>query len=349
MIDLSATGIRLSFDLQLGLIESFSVNDGGAQISPLHRAPWVGTDEVLPEGIAPHLEKLGGDFFCAPFGATEGPSPLHGWPPNSRWILKEKTGSYLCAELEKTVFGARLQKEITLHPGHPFIYQRHTFIGGEGLVPVANHANVSLPNGGIIQTSQKQCWRTPKAAQEVDPALGYSALRYPAESRMLTSFPGKDGSVNLSNYPWSSQSEDFAVGLDSPDEQLGWTAVIRPVEGDVFLSLKSAQALPMTMLWHSNGGRYYAPWSSRHFACLGIEEGAALPILGTGEDSFPEGRGAIHLDPHRQVEIIHVIGALRWRSGARVRTVETLENQLLIRSTENEEYLVPFDVDALNL
>ncbi|WP_299669690.1 hypothetical protein [uncultured Ruegeria sp.] len=347
MIELTATGIRLSFDLQLGLIESFTVNDGGLEISPLHRAPWVGTDEALPEGIAPHLKKLGGDFFCAPFGSTEGASPLHGWPPNSRWILKEKTDSYLRVELEKTVFGARLLKEIILRPGHPFVYQRHTFIGGDGAVPVANHANVSLPNGGIIQTSRKQCWRTPQNPQEVDPALGYSALRYPAESNTLTSFPGVEGEVNLSKYPWSPQSEDFVVGLDAPEERLGWTAVIRPVEGDVFLSLKSAQALPMTMLWHSNGGRYYAPWSSRHFACLGVEEGAASPILGTGENGSPNGRGVIQLTPHHQVEITHVIGALRWRGAAKVSSVETLENQLLIRSTTNKKILVPFDLEAL--
>lgn len=349
MIELSATGIRLSFDLQLGLIESFSVYDGDAEISPLHRAPWVGTDEVMPEGIAPHLEKLGGDFFCAPFGSTEGTSPLHGWPANSRWRLEEKTDSYLRAELDRTVYGARLQKEITLHPEHPFVYQRHTFIGGDGTMPVANHANVSLPNGGIIHTSRKQCWRTPKVEQEVDPALGYSALRYPAESQTLASFPGKDREVNLSNYPWSPQSEDFVVGLDSPEEKLGWTAVTRPVEGDMFLSLKSAQALPMTMLWHSNGGRFYAPWSSRHFACLGVEEGAASPILGNVENSFPNDHGVIHLNPDRQVEVTHVIGALRWRSGARVIAVETLGNQLLIRGTENQEILVPFDPQALNI
>ena len=349
MINLSATGIRLSFDLQLGLIESFCVNDGGTEISPLHRAPWVGTGEAMPEGIAPHLEKLGGDFFCAPFGATEGASPLHGWPPNSRWVLKEKTENYLRAELEKTVYGARLQKEITLRPGHPFVYQRHTFIGGDGLVPVANHANVSLPNGGIIQTSRKQCWRTPQTPLEVDPSLGHSALKYPAESDTLTSFPGMGDELDLSHYPWSSKSEDFVVGLEPPEVKLGWTAVIRPVEGDVFLSLKSAQALPMTMLWHSNGGRYYAPWSGRHFACLGVEEGAASTVLGADENGFPKGRGVILLDPDGQVEISHVVGAFRWRDGSGVSAIEIKKDQLLIRNTKNEEFFLSFDLQALGI
>ncbi len=73
MINLATNAISLSFDPALGLIERFLVQDGGADIAPLHRAPWVGLNEVMPEGIAPHLVKLGGDFFCAPFGSTEGP------------------------------------------------------------------------------------------------------------------------------------------------------------------------------------------------------------------------------------------------------------------------------------
>ena len=43
---------------------------------------WIGTDEVMPEGEAPLMAGLGGDFFCAPFAASEHGSPLHGWPPN---------------------------------------------------------------------------------------------------------------------------------------------------------------------------------------------------------------------------------------------------------------------------
>ena len=64
----------------------------------------------------------------------------------------------------------------------------------------------------------------------------------------------------------------YRVGIEAQGHRLGWTTVTRPEEGDLFLSLRNARRLPMTMLWHSNGGRDYAPWSGRHFGCLGVEE-----------------------------------------------------------------------------
>ena len=269
MIELTSNTVRLSFDPGLGMIESFQVADGETSIAPLHRAPWAGTNEKLPEDAAPHLLKLGGDFFCAPFGSTEGNSPIHGWPCNSPWSLKECTDQNLRAELDKPVFGAKLCKEITLRDGHPFVYQRHTFIGGKGSVPVSNHANVSLPNGGVIRTSPKSIWRTPRTALEPDPTRGRSGLQYPAESKTLMSFPGLKGDTDLTRYPWFRNCEDFVVGIDAPGQVFGWTAVMRPVERDVFLSLKLTRDIPMTMLWHSNGGRVYPPWPGRHFGCLG--------------------------------------------------------------------------------
>ena len=63
----SAEGISFGFDPGFGLLDGFAVEDRGKTVAPLHRAPWVGTGEALPPGAAPHLAKLGGDFFCAPF------------------------------------------------------------------------------------------------------------------------------------------------------------------------------------------------------------------------------------------------------------------------------------------
>ena len=83
MIEVKATGIRFGFDAETGKLESFTIEDEGRQIAPLHRAPWVGTDEQMPPDTAPVIAKLGGDFFCAPFATSEGNSPLHGWPANT--------------------------------------------------------------------------------------------------------------------------------------------------------------------------------------------------------------------------------------------------------------------------
>ncbi|WP_170579844.1 hypothetical protein [Ruegeria arenilitoris] len=330
MTTLAADGISLSFDVRTGLIERFTVIDGTEQISPLNRAPWVGTDEALADGLAPHMYTLGGDFFCAPFGQETDGVPLHGWPANSHWSILEQSSNHLAARLDKTVNGAQLIKELWLCPGHPFVYQRHRFIGGTGRVPVANHANVALPNGGLIRTSAKQAWMTPPQPLEDDPKRGRSGLAYPARCTDPTAFTSVDGTTDLTRYPWFPRHEDFVIGVEAPGHTLGWTAVTRPTEGDLFLSVRCAAALPFTMLWHSNGGRDYAPWSGRHFGCLGVEEGAADHVLGPEREGSLPGPGALQLTRDGSVEVLHAIGAISWPSGSAVKSVDYSKGVLTV-------------------
>ena len=349
MITVGATGIRFGFDPATGLLDGFTVTDEGREIAPLHRAPWVGTDEVMPPDAAPLMARLGGDFFCAPFAASEDGSPLHGWPPNTGWTVDGTDKGTLRATLGRSVFGARLTKALAVHDDQPFVYQRHTFTGGIGRVPVANHANVSLKSGGLIRTSPKLVWETPKDPQESDPERGRSNLTYPAQSNDPRQFPGHDGPVDLTCYPWNPRHEDFVVGIEAKGHALGWTAVTRPVEGDLFLSLRNARALPMTMLWHSNGGRDYAPWSGRHFGCLGVEEGAADHMLGVSTEADLSGPGGLTLHPDGIVEVRHVIGAISWPTGEPVSEIRTEGETLLVIGEAQTTRLLPFDTAFLRL
>lgn len=326
-----AQGISFSFDARTGLLDGFTVEDGGQRIAPLHRAPWVGTHEAMPPDAAPLMARLGGDFFCAPFALAEAGVPLHGWPPNAPWTVVAHEAGLLRAVLPHTVCGATLVKELSVADGHPFVYQRHIFIGGNGRLPVSNHANLSLPNGGLIRTSAKRVWETPATPQERDPARGRSALRYPAQSVDPRAFPGVDGTSDLTRFPWNPRHEDFVVGIEAPGHWLGWTAVTRPVEGDLYLSLRNAHALPMSMFWHSNGGRDYAPWSGRHFGCLGVEEGAAAHMLGMSTEADLTGPGALTLTPVGVAGVRHVIGAIAWPSGEGVAAIEPGEGFITIR------------------
>lgn len=349
MIDLSAKGIRFAFAPDLGRLDGFTVERDGQQIAPLHCAPWVGTDETLPEDAAPLMAGLGGDFFCAPFAASEGDSPLHGWSPNSPWNVSLADAGTLRAILSRTVFGATLVKELSVSDGHPFVYQRHLFVGGAGRVTVANHANVSVPNGALIQTSPKARWETPATPQESDPALGRSGLLYPAQSDDPTAFPAVTGTADLTHYPWFDRTEDFVAGLEAADSPLGWTAVTRPQEGDLYLSLRNPRIAPMTMFWHSNGGRDYAPWSGRHLGCLGVEEGAAEHMLSSSTEADLSGPGALTLVPDGTAEIRHAIGAIPWPSAEPVATL-TLEGDMIAITGEGGAMArIPFRGDFLRL
>ena len=352
MRHISAVGISFDFDPLGGFVRNFTVLDGGQEVAPLHVAPWVAAGEVLDPGTPLHLNRLAGDFFCAPFAQSADGSPMHGWPANGTWAVQPGPG--LRAVLDHSVSGASLVKELVLHDGHPFLYQRHIFTGGSGVIPVANHAMVSLPQGGILRFSPKRWFESAVTPPEPDASRGRSALVYPARSIDPRTFPlAAGGTVDLTEYPYGPAHEEFVVGVEAPGHTLGWTAVTRPATGDLYLSLRHAQRLPMTMLWHSNGGRDSAPWSGRHLGCLGVEEGAALPMLGLGATETPDpltsvGQSAgLTLHPDQTTDVRHVIGALAWPSAEPVASVVVDGDTLVITGEGGARRQVPFDASFL--
>lgn len=339
---LTAQGIRIDFSPRGGVLRQMEVTDEGATIAPLHHAPW--TAEDVPPDAPPHQAWLAGDFLAAPFGAVA--QGLHGLPANGTWQITPSGPTSIRAVLEGEVQGATVVKELSVTDGHPFVYQRHLFIGGEGALPAANHAMVSLPNGGKLSFSRKRWWET--LAEPLETTQGRSRLAYPRRAEDASEFPTADlGTTNLHHYPWGDAHEDFVAGIEDPASTLGWTAVVRPAEGDLFLSLRNPSRLPMTMLWHSNGGRDYAPWNGRHKGCLGVEEGVALPMLGLSSRETPDPLTAagqpdlLHLDPEGTVEMRHILGAIRWPSGQSVAGVMLDGNILTVTGDWGAERKLP--------
>ena len=344
-LTLSAKGIALAFSPRGGVIHPLTVTDEGAEVSPLHAAPWM--EGEVPADAPPHQRRLRGDFLAAPMGA--GPDGLHGLAANGDWTPLPSAPGTLRALLQGQVMGATVVKELSLTDGHPFLYQRHLFIGGSGALPLANHAMVSVPSGAKLSFSRKRWFETLAEPLELDPSRGRSALAYPKRHEDPAEFPGAVGDpVNLHRYPWGEAHEDFVAAVEEPSSPLGWTAVVRPDQGDLFLSLKNPKALPMTMLWHSNGGRDYAPWNGRHRGCLGVEEGAALPVLGLSAQEVPDplaaaGQpGLVALEPEGTVEVRHVIGAIRWPSGQAVAGVRLEGDELTVTGDWGAERRLPF-------
>jgi len=277
--------VSLSLDLSVGHIAELKIRDGQRMLTPLHRAPWVDTPEaIFPEATPPNVRRLSGDFFCAPFGRNDlEEAPSHGWPANSAWNHVEtvRGDHQLTAvfRLQKLVMGAVVEKRITLIAGHPFVYQEHCFIGGSGSISAAHHVMVHMAEGGDLAVSKKLGAQTPPEALEPDPSRGRSSLAYPAKTAELTAFPLADGgTADLSNYPVAERHEDFVTLVEAPGHTLGWSVVSRKAEQDRVIVLKRPDVLPVTMLWMSNGGRDYAPWSGRHTGVLGIEDARASPL-----------------------------------------------------------------------
>lgn len=341
--------VSLSIDLSVGHIADLKIRDGDRILCPLHRAPWVDDPQaVFPTGTAPNVKRLSGDFFCAPFGRNDiEEAPSHGWPANSAWDHVEtiRQGDRLTAvfRLQRLVMGATVEKRITLITGHPFVYQEHSFFGGAGAVSAAHHVMVHMEDGGDLAFSPKQGARTPPQALETDPKLGRSILAYPAESADLTAFPMSNGrTTDLTVYPVSKNHEDFVTLVEAAGQSLGWSVASRRAERDRIIVLKRPEILPVTMLWLSNGGRDYAPWSGRHTGVLGIEDARASPLGHSDSCEVNEFTRAgvptaFHLGSDQKIAVRQIIGACAALPGeGNVADLGTQDARLVIRFANGE-------------
>lgn len=134
-----------------------------------------------------------------------------------------------------------------------------------------------LKGAGRFSCSPKRAVLIPQRPLEP----GRARLAAGTSASDLTRVPGADGHpVELSYLPIGTLHEDFVTLLEAEGSSLGWSAVLREIEDDIVFVLKDPAVLPVTMLWHSNGGRDYAPWNGRHHGVLGIEDGCAAGIEG---------------------------------------------------------------------
>jgi hypothetical protein len=299
-------------------------------VEPMHIAPW--TNEELDPSTPPMLKKLRGDFFCAPFGASDlltDETRSHGASANDKWDEVEITESSLKLRLAKAISGADLTKEIMIAENESVIYQKHTFSGGEGKIPVGHHAMLKIKGSSYISFSDFSYAGTPPQEIENDKSGGRSVLKYPQTFKDLSKVKKGDGSlIDASVYPFDTGHEDLYMIISKKEMPFGWSAVSCPDQGWLWFSIKNTKYLPGTVVWLSNGGRYYPPFSSRHKNVIGIEETASFFHLGhkaSVEDNYLNKLGYrtyIELSADKVVQIPYIFGAVKIpNTFSRVKTI----------------------------
>lgn len=357
-VTLEAKGISVSLDLSVGHLADMTIAAGGRSLKPLHRAPWIEEPrERLPPGLPDGVVRLSGDFLCAPFSRSDvEEAPLHGWPANSGWDMVESkpagSGWRTRFRLRRKVMGATVEKILTLRDDHPFLYQEHVFTGGTGAISVSHHTMAAMADGGRLAFSPKRFAQTPADPLEPDPARGRYLYAYPARSADLAHFPAADGgTVDLSHYRMDRRHEDFVTLVEADHGGPGWTAVARKAEADLVLVLKNPAELPITMLWVSNGGRDYAPWSGRHRGVIGIEDGrTAIGHAASLGDNWLKREGvATAFELGGNVIFRQVIGALPLAQGALPSAVTVEAGRLHLAMPDDTAENIPFDSKFLRI
>lgn len=357
---LAAAGNRVTVDTEIGHLRALELSHGGRSISPLHVAPWT-SDAPIDRlaALAPTEQALAGDFLCAPFCANdiEG-GPIHGWTANAPWRLTSESSGAALAEatftLSRPVMGAEVTKRLRFRAGEPFLYIAHTFTGGSGRLPIGHHAMIRVADTAAISYSPKALVFTGDDAPETDPARGRSLLKYPTRSDDLHAVAlAAGGTADLGSYPFAEGHEDVVSLLEGDGSSLGWTAAVREAEDDIVLLLRNARLLPMTSLWMSNGGRYYAPWNSRHTRVLGLEDGRSFGTAGhrasIGDNELTRRGVPTAFDLGAALTIPYVIGAIPRPAGwQRVANVQADGGSLVISEIGGGTVTIPFDGNWLD-
>ncbi len=281
--------MNVTFDLtkiggQLGPVK-FRI--GRNTVEPFSTAPWC--DKPGAEKLIPLLRELRGDFFCAPFGA--GPTwrgeahPPHGESANGTWKVEPSVPGRLVATLKTRVRTGKITKIIEAREGETNLYQTHLLEDFKGDMCIGHHAMLDFKrNGpGILSTSKIHLAQVLPALFENPVDGGYSSLKPGAWFRKLDNVPMADGGkTDLSHFPAREGFEDLVMIHHKDASDFAWSAVVFPEKKFVWFSLKNPAHLASTVLWHSNGGRHYAPWNGRHRGVLGVEDVTAYFHLGLG-------------------------------------------------------------------
>jgi hypothetical protein len=332
---------------------------GSRTVQPFSVAPWA---EETHDGEPPVIRALRGDFFCMPFGANEAPfrgerHPLHGETANSDWGLEETAPGYLRLGLSTAIRKAQVTKELWLRDGETAIYSRHTIAGGSGPMTLGHHAMLKFPcdGDGLVSLSPFRFGQV-FPGQFEDPARGgYSSLRPGARFTSLSDVPRADGgTADLSRYPAREGFEDLVMVYADPEAPFAWSAAVFQQDRYCWFALRDPRSLSGTILWHSNGGRHYSPWSGRHRRVLGIEDVTAAMHYGLAgsvaeNDASREGyRTFLELDPRVPTVVSYIMGVVEIPDAfGHVRDIQQVDRGVEIVSATGMQVRVPLDLSFL--
>jgi len=269
---------------------------------------------------------LRGDFFCLPFGGNTEPfrgerHAVHGETANRKWRfegLERKSGcATLHLSMKASIRRGRVDKRITLLDGHNAIYCQHIVSGMNGPMNFGHHATLKFPDqpgSGVLTHSPIQFGMIPPDAPENPETFGYSILKPGAKFSQLRRVPTITGQwADLSRYPARRGFEDIALLATKPVSPFAWIAVTFPAEGYVWFALKDPRMLRQTLLWHSNGGRHYAPWNGRHLNVLGIEDLTSFFAYGLAQSARPNQlttlglQTCLNLTPRKPLKVNYIM------------------------------------------
>ena len=242
------------------------VFDGdGDAFSPLAEAPWQAQYLAAPHDEWPrHLQVLGGEWACVPFGSTHHDPAHHGYGTDHPWQVVTQASDHITLGLDYPLDHAikRLERSISGVDGQAAVDLSLTITPRRtGLMPIGLHPIFRLTDDlRILPPKIDHGMTFPKVFEE-----GASQLRPNARFQQDGLVATDDGDTNVFSAP-SALNEDLVQLVHTDGEMV----LVYGQENMAVHLTWDAQALPHCLLWISNKGRGAAPWQHQ-FQGLGVE------------------------------------------------------------------------------
>lgn len=349
---LNASHVSAALTAEGGHLGAVTFDLDGQTIRPMHTALWA--HETSPPDLSAVERILRGDFFCLPFGMGSQP---HGKTSNARWTLDHSAdnGRTLTASMDLQPMPGRVEKTVRLIDGHTAIYQRHRVTGVEEPCCFGHHAMLRFPDDhGCARISTSPFVRGQVAPGPIEsPPRGNSALQPEARFDRLDRVPAIDGgNADLTRYPARRGNEDIVQVFADPARPLAWSAASVVSRGYCWFSLRPSAVLTGTMLWMSNGGRSYPPWSGRHTNVLGIEDVTSYFHLGQEASvaENPASREGMTTALPGELDVRYLWGvvAVPPKFG-RVETIEPVDAGISITDQDGLSVFTTIDLNHLSI
>jgi hypothetical protein len=364
---LTSTDVEASITEMGGHLGPVTFDRKGRKLQPYSVAPWA--EEQTDPSLPSILKALRGDFFCLPFGDNATPfgsekHPVHGETANARWQFRslETSEGRTCLHLslQTKVRPGRVDKRLWLVDGQNTVYSQHVVTGMSGPMNLGHHAMLKFPaapGSGMLSTSRFVYGQVFPQAFELPENRGYSWLKPGAEFNSLEKVPTQSReTADLTRYPARRGFEDLVMLVNDATVPFAWTAVAFPKERYVWFALKDPRLLRETVLWLSNGGRHYPPWSGRHINVIGLEEVTSYFHFGLAESArknpisrkgFPT---CLALNPKQPLIVPYIMGVARIPAGFdRVASIRAVQGNraIILESVSGSQAKAAVDLDFL--
>ena len=248
-----------------GSLHNLVLRVDNAEFAPLAEAPWQKRYLRTPDDRLPrHLQLLGGEWPCVPFGSSRHDPVHHGHGADGEWTLIERDSNRVALGIDYPAGHPvkRLTREVRGLDSQPAIELSLAIEARKDCrLPIGVHPVFKLGESTRISACVFEYGSTFPRVFEPGVSMHLPGENFASDGRV----PTAEVTVNVLSEP--SRAREELVELFNTG---GAVELAYPEEGMVACLEWDRDVFPHCMLWISNTGRAAEPWNNQ-FRGLGVE------------------------------------------------------------------------------